>query len=316
MKLSLKYLLFIITIISSNVSYILSKSSSKNNSIKSTNKNSVKSLKSSDIIQENLNILKTLTTDKHYTETLTKITADPKKSQLLNKLIKENDFDLKNNDFESKRLKKVKEFWGDKKHEGVDVVAGKKFLRDIDDKGTIQILKELKEKNLIHTQTDYLLELAAGIGRISKNIFVKWFNKIDALEPSPVLADKIKELQKSESKIKNVYVKTGENFTYERKYNVIFASWLLENMTDASVIKFLIKTRENLVDNGVFILKENVSNNHINVDSDGMSQRIRTVKLYKLIFELVGLKLIINRETKQWPKSYYMLREFVLVKNK
>jgi len=263
----------------------------------------------------NISILYNLDKDNVFLAKLDELVSKTKFSvELKNfkRLIIEKDLNFKDN--ETERIESLRAYWNDKKKSDLEYIIGKQELIDADEKGTQQLLLDLKAQNLIHDD-DYLMELAAGVGRITKNILVKWFSKIDTLEPSKVLADKIVALKKNYKQIKKIYVTTGEDFKFERKYNVIFATWLFGNINDYHALKLLIKCRENLDDNGIFVLKENISEDHTLVTTSGMTQKIRTLQCYKVLFSLAGFKEILNRNTKGWPSHCYMLREFILVKN-
>jgi protein N-terminal methyltransferase len=241
------------------------------------------------------------------------LSNDSDKSKILSKLLTEKSLNFQHSKSETVRLNNVKTFWNE--HTKVDEVAGNQKLRDIDEKNINILLDELEKKKLINPKNDYLFELAAGVGRITKNIFVKRFGKIDALEPAKPLADQLTKLKKDINQIKNVYVMKAEDFKYDKKYNVVFASWFLENLTDSNALKFLIDTRKQLEKNGVIILKENISRGPSVTYKEGMAQRIRSVTAYETLFDLAGYKLLINRNSKGWPVSFYMVREFVLADN-
>lgn len=178
---------------------------------------------------------------------------------------------------------------------------------------TKNLLEKLKLENSQNLTS--IIEFAAGMGRITKKVFTKIFKHIDVVEPSEPLAKKIEEFKnsgkKNSEKIKHVYVTGGDTFEFERKYDIIFGEWFLENISDLDLIKFLIKARENLNPNGKLIFKEN-SIRHSPFSISGIGQKMRNSKAYLFLFELCGLRPVYIKLSDKYPINYTQLYEFVL----
>ena len=181
-----------------------------------------------------------------------------------------------------------------------------------DKNSTKELFNFLTSKKLINPKEDYIFEIAAGNGRIIKDILCELFSKIDVLEPSQALASYIEKMKDSNPNIKPIYITSVENFYFERKYNILFAGWLVGNLTDANALSFLIKCRTNIHENGIFIIKDNLNEPNAIYSSSEMNQKIRPFKSYEMLFELSRFKIIHDEDTKDWPKRCYMLKIFIL----
>jgi len=119
------------------------------------------------------------------------------------------------------------------------------------------LIDDLKKWNLLKTNS--VIEFAAGTGRETEHVLLKYFGKIDLLEPVNSLAKGLKILQKKHSKIRKIYIEGAQDFDFEDKYDMVYFFGLLENLSDIDFVKFLIKARDNLNPQGKVIIKENVS---------------------------------------------------------
>lgn len=69
---------------------------------------------------------------------------------------------------------------------------------------------------------------------------------------------------------------------------MIWLQWVLCYLTDADLVAFLIKCRENLTDdNSIVFVKENVHESGFYVDKDDNSV-VRSDKIFQEIFEEAG----------------------------
>jgi hypothetical protein len=174
----------------------------------------------------------------------------------------------------------------------------------VDIKSSLELIDKFKQ-----TDQNSVFEFNAGLGRVTKNILVEKFKHVEALEPFKNLADKIKEIKSPN--LKAVHNQRPENYEFSQKFDFIWGQWLLENMTDLDVIKFLIKCRDNLNENGKIVLKENIEQDSIYITEFG--QRIRTKRVYMTLFQLAGLNVIYY---KCWNSQCSSFDDFVLVKRK
>lgn len=130
------------------------------------------------------------------------------------------------------------------------------------------------------------------------------------------MVNKIEDLKKSDEskgKISNVYHKGAADFNFEKKYDIIFGQWFLENLNDLDVLKFIIKAKESLNLNGKLFFKENMSNSN-GASITEIGQKIRNRKSLIFLFELCGLKVVMMKISDKYPENYTQLYEIVLQK--
>jgi SAM-dependent methyltransferase len=154
--------------------------------------------------------------------------------------------------------KKREAHWASKEPVLLSVLGGfeKSHLPDV--KCSCELLngliltKQLKPGNA--------LDLAAGIGRVTEFVLSNFFKEIDLVEKDKKFIDKCKVKFSSNEKIKKIYMESLENFKFEKKYDLIWIQWCLENLEDEDLDPFLKKCYDNLNEDGIIIVKENLYN--------------------------------------------------------
>jgi len=89
--------------------------------------------------------------------------------------------------------------------------------RSDDEDSTIKLLIKLRNRNLINNNLT-MIEFAAGVGRITKNVLLKldFIKKIDLLEPAKVFENTLFEIKnKNPGIIDKIYIMPGEKFEFE-----------------------------------------------------------------------------------------------------
>jgi protein N-terminal methyltransferase len=100
-------------------------------------------------------------------------------------------------------------------------------------------------------------DCGAGIGRITKNLLVNLFENVDILEQCPSFVEKAKTELSSSPKVKNFYCSGMQEFSFERKYDLIWIQWVIGHLTDSDFVSFFAKCKEALTPNGMVVLKDN-----------------------------------------------------------
>jgi len=213
---------------------------------------------------------------------------------------------------EKKRVDLISKYWSTGQ-KSVSFVAGddKKLLKD-DENSTLKVFDLLKRE--YSQKFDSVIEFAAGMGRLTKNVLFKHFNLIDVEEPSLPLLNEIKKLKNSKisrGKINKLYSTTAEKFEFERNYDLIFLQWLLENLNDLDVIKFLLKAKKHLNPKGRIFLKDNLANQQ-NIKITNLGQRLRQRKALLFLFELCGYRIALFKLSDNYPADYYQSFETLL----
>lgn len=198
-----------------------------------------------------------------------------------------------------KKAKEIKnEKHGDESFSGQTTKNIKKGHKEF-----INIFKKLHKLKIINKKIE-MVEMGAGVGRLTKHVFSKlnFVKRIDLEEPTANLKKTLENLRKTIPAVKDVYIMGAEEFPYKRKYDIVYASYLLENIPDFKLMKFLIKTRNNLKKGGKIIIGENVNIEGDPIDTDTVyHQRIRTDSILNFYFKMCGLTV-----AKSFPASEHL----------
>lgn len=112
-----------------------------------------------------------------------------------------------------------------------DVKDSDKFLRGI-----------LKDRP--NLGTSYALDCGAGIGRITKNLLTRFFDKIDLVDQDPKFVEEARKTLGDNEKVGQFFCSGLQQFTPEvEKYDVIWIQWVLSHLTDEDLKQLLKRCR-------------------------------------------------------------------------
>ena len=185
------------------------------------------------------------------------------------------------------------------------------------------------------------LDCAAGIGRVTEYVLSNFFKEIDLFEKDKVFIEKCKKKFIGNDKIKNIYNSSLEKFEFNKKYDLIWIQWCLENLEDDDIKPFLKKCYDNLNDDGIIIVKENLYNineDEENEDSEKENKKIESKKednknyeykysdldyskqrpdvFYINLFLECNFNIKLHFLNPNWPESLMPLCVYVLSKKK
>jgi protein N-terminal methyltransferase len=204
---------------------------------------------------------------------------------------------------------KTKEHWS-KTESSIDgVLGGNEYVHEIDVQTSKELLNNLISKKLIYQGS--VLDCGAGIGRVTNSILQYYFDEIDIIEQDEKFVSFCKEAFKNNKRVKNIYQSSLQDFIFQRKYNVIWVQWCLENLDDDDLVTFLKNCRNNLEDDGKIFIKENIITKGSMFWEEDYS-RIRSDILFKEIFRKSGLKIIKHMHNPNWPKELLEVSIFLL----
>jgi len=159
-----------------------------------------------------------------------------------------------------------------------------------------------------------VLDCGAGIGRISKHLFLPLFDKVDMVELN---GDFIEQAKKEfaalpeGSKLDRCFVSGLQDFTPNpAEYDVIWSQWVLGHLTDDHLIDFFRRCKEGLAPNGLMVVKENVSKSLEFDDLD--SSYTRPLSLLKDLIHRSGFRIIKEEKQKKFPKDLFEVRMLAL----
>lgn len=155
------------------------------------------------------------------------------------------------------------------------------------------------------------LDCGAGIGRISKHLLTKMFEKTDLLEPMHHMLEQAKA-EMDMDRVGHLLETSMEQVVLTETYDVVVIQWAAIYLTDDHFSEFLAKCKRSLNPGGVIFFKENTaSTNKFLVDKDD-SSLTRSDEHYKAIFAAAGVTLTKEAFQKQWPEDLFPVKMYSL----
>ncbi|KAJ9592648.1 hypothetical protein L9F63_015685, partial [Diploptera punctata] len=192
------------------------------------------------------------------------------------------------------------------------VLGGFGFISHTDVQSSSAFIKQLfKLPN--PPENERALDCGAGIGRITKNLLIKYFDKVDLVEQNPTFLDEARTYIDCHQKLGNLYCSGLQDFKPEaHRYDVIWCQWVLGHLTDEDFIAFFKSCSNGLKSNGIIVVKENLtSSNKVEVDKEDSSVT-RPVSLMKKLFKKAGLHCIKEQKQSNFPQGLYTVKMFAL----
>ncbi|XP_011633660.1 N-terminal Xaa-Pro-Lys N-methyltransferase 1 [Pogonomyrmex barbatus] len=193
------------------------------------------------------------------------------------------------------------------------MLGGFGFISQIDIKGSTFFLKSLFQLENPPSKA-FALDCGAGIGRITKNLLIKFFKHIDLVEQNPKFLEVAKiSLENYSSKINQYYPIGLQNFCpTTNKYDLIWCQWVLGHLQDDDLLEFFRKCALGLKNNGVLVVKENItSSNNLEVDKKDSSVT-RPMESLQFLFDKADLVCIKQQQQTKFPRGLYPVYMFAL----
>ncbi|XP_039279063.1 N-terminal Xaa-Pro-Lys N-methyltransferase 1-like [Nilaparvata lugens] len=191
------------------------------------------------------------------------------------------------------------------------MLVGFGYITKADIEGSEKFLKDLFKAEA-SLERERALDCGAGIGRITKNLLVKFFDKVDLVEQDQKF---IQEAEKSIGTHENVgeFFNTGlQNLEFAHKYDVIWCQWVLGHLPESDLIKFFKNCVGHLKPNGVIVVKENLtSKGGVELDEQDSSVT-RSYSVMQDLFKAADLKCIKEWKQNNFPKFLYPVMMFAL----
>lgn len=192
------------------------------------------------------------------------------------------------------------------------MLGGFGFISNTDIQGSKIFLKQLfKMRN--PPGNEHALDCGAGIGRITKHLLIHNFDKVDLVEQDPKFISEAKVFLGGCKKV-GQYFNTGLQ-SFQPKlcsYDVIWCQWVLGHLTDEDFVRFFKACSKGLKENGVIVVKENVtSSDSIEVDEQDSSVT-RPLSLLYALFQKAKLDCIKESRQNNFPRGLYAVKMFAL----
>ena len=165
------------------------------------------------------------------------------------------------------------------------------------------------------TATMKALDCGAGIGRLTKLLLTTVFDSVDLLEQNPKFVEEAPAYLGTEkaAKVEKFICSGLQSFTPEQKhYDVIWIQWVLGHLTDEDFVAFFKRCKLGLKENGIIVVKENISFHDEPEFDQKDSSYTRPRENIMQLFERSGLNLLKEEKQKHFPKELYEVRMFAL----
>ncbi|KAL2930723.1 Alpha N-terminal protein methyltransferase 1 [Bienertia sinuspersici] len=144
-------------------------------------------------------------------------------------------------------------YWQDVDASVEGVLGGYGRVNDVDIKGSEAFLKPLFKELFDYAKSRHLvaLDCGSGIGRVTKNLLIRYFNEVDLLEPVPHFLEAARQslvpeavTSKDEHRATNFYCVPLQEFTPDSgRYDVIWVQWCIGHLTDDDFVTFFKKAK-------------------------------------------------------------------------
>ncbi|XP_002533771.2 alpha N-terminal protein methyltransferase 1 [Ricinus communis] len=203
------------------------------------------------------------------------------------------------------------------------VLGGYGQVNDADIKGSEAFLQTLFSELFVDGGLGrhlVALDCGSGIGRVTKNLLIRYFNEVDLLEPVSHFLDAARDSLINENhmasdthKATNFFCTPLQEFTPDAgHYDVIWVQWCIGHLTDDDFVSFFMRAKIGLKPGGFFVLKENVARNGFVLDNEDRSIT-RSDLYFKELFSRCGLHLYKSKEQRGMPKELFAVKMYALL---
>ncbi|XP_042022147.1 alpha N-terminal protein methyltransferase 1-like [Salvia splendens] len=163
------------------------------------------------------------------------------------------------------------------------------------------------------------LDCGSGIGRITKNLLIRYFNEVDLLEPVSHFLDTAREnlapenlMVTDDHKAVNFFCVSLQEFTPEaERYDIIWIQWCIGHLSDDDLMSFFDRAKGGLKQGGLFILKENIARSGFVLDNQDKSIT-RSDSYFKQLFKKCGLNILKMKDQKGFPGQLFAVKMYAL----
>ncbi|KAK7363234.1 hypothetical protein VNO77_05368 [Canavalia gladiata] len=163
------------------------------------------------------------------------------------------------------------------------------------------------------------LDCGSGIGRVTKNLLIRYFNEVDLLEPVSHFLEAARETlapgghtNSDLHKAVNFFCVPLQDFTPETgRYDVIWVQWCIGHLTDEDFVSFFQRAKVGLKPGGLFVLKENIARSGFVLDNEDRSVT-RSDLYFKELFSRCGLHIYKSKDQKGFPEELFAVKMYAL----
>ncbi|XP_073140401.1 alpha N-terminal protein methyltransferase 1 isoform X2 [Henckelia pumila] len=162
-------------------------------------------------------------------------------------------------------------------------------------------------------------DCGAGIGRISKNLLIRYFKEVDLLEPVEHFLDAARInlapdnlMVTEEHRAVNFFGVPLQEFTPEaERYDIIWVQWCIGHLSDDDFVSFFKRAAVGLKPGGLFVMKENIARSGFVLDKEDKSVT-RSHIYFKQLFKQCGLNIHRMKDQKGFPAGLFPVKMYAL----
>lgn len=163
------------------------------------------------------------------------------------------------------------------------------------------------------------LDCGSGIGRITKNLLIRYFHEVDLLEPVSHFLETARQnlapknlMVTDEHKATNFFCVPLQEFTPEaERYDVIWIQWCIGHLSDDDFVLFFKRAKVGLKPGGLFVLKENIARTGFVLDKQDKSIT-RSDLYFRQLFNQCGLHVYKVKDQKGFPDELFAVKMYAL----
>ncbi|KAH8277701.1 hypothetical protein KR018_003748 [Drosophila ironensis] len=201
---------------------------------------------------------------------------------------------------------KAQKYWSEVPATVNGMLGGLGYISAIDIQGSNVFLREIRVPG-----NKLALDCGAGIGRVSKNLLLPRFSRVDIVEQDTAFAEKAREYcnQADESggtgQLEEIFNVGLQKFTPSKKYDLIWCQWVLGHLTDRDLVTFFRRMRQGLAPGAYFCMKENVSSSKKTIEDEQDSSVTRPLENYEHFLKDAGFRIVRKVRQQNFPKGLF-----------
>lgn len=209
---------------------------------------------------------------------------------------------------ETKYYDKAKNYWSTIPPTVDGMLGGFGKLTYTDIRGSANFLQALFKLKPA-PERKYALDCGAGIGRVTKNLLLPHFDRVDMVEQDKNFCDQAREYVGGEvanTNLGEIFNEGLQDFTPEaKKYDIVWSQWVLGHLKDGHLVEFLERCIKGLKKNGMIVVKDNFTKSgKIEIDTTDNSVT-RPLNHMKELFERANLRIIREQRQANIPQGLF-----------
>jgi protein N-terminal methyltransferase len=162
--------------------------------------------------------------------------------------------------------------------------------------------------------TNRAVDMGAGIGRVTKNLLSKLFNRVDLVEPNATFLERARQELRDFTSVDHFINVPLQKWAPDpnTRYDLIWVQWVLLYLTDSDLITFLCRCKQALSRGGIIVVKENCTLQQGFVFDKTDASITRSLHHLKLIFQASGLTLLKEEQQRNFPRQLLPVKMFAL----